>query len=128
MNGSIDSRCSVVRFVCVVAVVCASLVAGARADEMLIFNPTTYMVNGRLVLNPTPDMIVWDGGSAHRVGSSLWVGNGWSRYPGGQGSLSTRMLQAEVQPEANVRPRRRINTACCCDCEYALLMWSSARN
>ena len=128
MNGPINSRCSVVRFVCAAAVVCTSLTATARADEMLIFNPTTYMVNGRLVLNPTPDMIVWDGGSAHRVGSGMWVGSGWSRFPGGQGSLSTRMLQGDAMSESKARPRRRISTTCCCDCENALLMWSSSRD
>jgi hypothetical protein len=128
MNGPIDSRCSVVRFVCAAAVVCTSLTATARADEMLIFNPTTYMVNGRLVLNPTPDMIVWDGGSAHRIGAGMWVGSGWSRFPGGQGSLSTRMLEDDVMPESKARPRRRISTTCSCDCENALLMWSSSRD
>jgi hypothetical protein len=128
MNGPINSRCSVVRFVCAAAVVCTSLTATARADEMLIFNPTTYMVNGRLVLNPTPDMIVWDGGSAHRIGAGMWVGSGWSRFPGGQGSLSTRMLQGDAMPESKARPRRRISTTCSCDCENALLMWSSSRD
>ena len=128
MNRPINSRFSVVRFVSVAAVVCTSLTATARADEMLIFNPTTYMVNGRLVLNPTPDMIVWDGGSAHRIGAGMWVGSGWSRFPGGQGSLSTRMLQDEDMPKSKARPRRRISTTCCCDCENAMLMWSSSRD
>jgi len=126
MNRPINSRCSVVRFVCAAAVVCTSLTATARADEMLIFNPTTYMVNGRLVLNPTPDMIVWDGGSAHRIGAGMWVGSGWSRFPGGQGSLSTRMLEDDVMSEPRARPRRRISTTCCGDCENALPMWSSS--
>ena len=128
MNGPINSRCSVVRFVCAAAVVCTSLTATARADEMLIFNPTTYMVNGRLVLKPMPGMIVWDDGSAYRVGAGMWVGSGWSRFPGGQGSLSTRMLEDDVMPEPRARPRRRISTKCCCDCESALLMWSLSRD
>ena len=96
------------------------------ADNLMAFNPGTYMIDGRMVFTPTPDMIVWDGGIASRVGST-WVGDGWSRYPGGRGALTTRMLRAMEEPEAEpvIRPRGRIRGSCCHDCEYQLLMWRS---
>ena len=61
-------------------------------------------------------------GLPRRVDAGIWVGSGWSRFPGGQGSMSTRMLQDDVMPDSKARPRRRISTKCCCDCENALLM------
>ena len=64
----------------------------AAADDAIIFNPSTHLIDVRLVLAPTPDMIVWDGGIATRAGS-VWVGDGWGRYPGGRGALTTRMLR-----------------------------------
>jgi len=96
----------------------------ATADDLIIFNPSTYMTDGRLVLTPTPNMIVWDGGIATRAGS-VWVGNGWERYPGGRGALTTRMLRATEEPEPVVKPRIRIRTDCCQGCDCQLLMWRS---
>ena len=98
----------------------------AAADDAIIFNPSTYLIDGRLVLTPTPDMIVWDRGIATRVGS-VWVGDGWGRYPGGRGALTTRMQRRaeEAEAEALATPRYRIRTDRCYDCECQLLMWRS---
>lgn len=89
----------------------------AAADDAIFFNPGTYMIDGQLVLTPTPNMIVWDGGIATRAGS-VWVGDGWERYPGGRGALTTRMLRSEQPAEPVATPRTRIRTDCCqgCDC------------
>lgn len=91
--------------------------SAARADDAIIFNPQTYLIEGRLVLNPTPDMVLWDGGGAYRAGS-VWVGTGWREFPGGQGALTTRMI--DTSPEPAKRRRRMIDTS---DCDAALLMW-----
>ena len=98
----------------------------AAADDAIFFNPGTYMIDGQLVLTPTPDMIVWDRGIATRVGS-VWVGDGWGRYPGGRGALTTRMQRRAEQAEAEAvaTPRYRIRTDRCHDCECQLLMWRS---
>lgn len=90
----------------------------AKADQVIVWNPRTYLLDGRLVLTPTDDMIIWDGGIASRVGSS-WIGNGWSNYPGGQGALTSRML--DTAPDHT--PRRRIQIDTSRDCDAALLMW-----
>lgn len=91
----------------------------ARADEAIIFNPQTYLIEGRLVLNPTPDMIVWDGGGAYRVGQ-VWIGNGWREFPGGEAVVTSRMINT-APPATRARPRRStIDTS---DCDAALLMW-----
>jgi hypothetical protein len=92
--------------------------SAARADEAIVFNPKTYMIEGRLVLHPTPDMVVWDGGGAYRAGE-VWVGNGWREYPGGQGALTARMVQPDPAPRVSQR-RNLIDTS---NCDAALLMW-----
>ena len=90
----------------------------ARADDAIVFNPQTYLIEGRLVLTPTPDMVVWDGGSAYRAGT-VWVGRGWREFPGGQGALTSMMLNDEDVP----RPRRRSRIDTSRECDAALLMW-----
>jgi len=62
--------------------------------------------------------------AATRVGST-WVGDGWGRYPGGRGALTTRMLRAMEEPEPVAKPRTRIRTDCCQGCDCQLLMWRS---
>ena len=110
----------------VAALLAALFCPPAAADDAIIFNPSTYLIDGRLVLTPTPDMIVWDRGIATRVGS-VWVGDGWGRYPGGRGALTTRMQRRaeQVEAEAVATPRARIRTDRCHDCECQLLMWRS---
>lgn len=105
------SRSSVVAF----ALFCWG---AARADEAIVFNPKTYLIEGRLVLTPTPNMVVWDGGGAYRAGT-VWVGNGWREFPGGQGALTSMLLEEEEIPTP--RRRRRIDTSM--ECDAALLMW-----
>lgn len=89
----------------------------ARADEAIVFNPKTYLIEGRLVLYPTPNMIVWDGGGAYRAGS-VWVGNGWRDFPGGQGALTSQII-----PDDAPAPRRRIRIDTSGDCPESILTW-----
>ena len=114
------------RLTLVAALLSALSCLPAAADDAIIFNPNTYMIDGQLVLTPTPDMIVWDRGIATRVGS-VWVGDGWGRYPGGRGALTTRMQRRakQVEAEAVAIPRYRIRTDRCHDCECQLLMLRS---
>jgi len=124
MSGCTHTASPPPRFVFAAVLLAALACPPASADDAIIFNPSTYMTDGRLVLTPTPDMIIWDGGIATRVGSS-WVGDGWGRYPGGRGALTTRMLRVMEEPEPVVRPRRRTGNCCCLDCQNQLLMWRS---
>ena len=126
MPNFIISALHPLRLTLVAALLAALSCLPAAADDAIIFNPSTYLIDGRLVLAPTPDMIVWDGGIATRAGS-VWVGDGWGRYPGGRGGLTTRMLRRAEQAEAEAvaTPRYRIRTDRCQDCECQLLMWRS---
>ena len=126
MPNFIISALLPLRLTVVAALLAALSCPPAAADDAIIFNPSTYLIDGRLVLTPTPDMIVWDRGIATRVGS-VWVGDGGGRYPGGRGALTTRMQRRaeQVEAEAVATPRYRIRTDRCHDCECQLLMWRS---
>lgn len=88
------------------------------ADTAIVFNPSTYMIDGNLVLTPTPNIVIWEGGSAWRAGDMLWVGNGWDRFPGGQSILTERMLDVPDPVPPSPAPRHMKHR-----CDDSILLW-----